>query len=85
MRFQKRHKAWNKGLTKEIDNRLKLSGKRGSKTKKKLYAEGKIIHWTKLENYKEKFKNGEHLSSTCKPLQIHLGINFFPCSYLQEE
>jgi hypothetical protein len=59
MRFQKRHKAWNKGLTKEIDNRLKLSGKRGSKTKKKLYAEGKIIHWTKLENYKEKFKNGE--------------------------
>ena len=43
-RFKKGHKAWNEGLTKEIDERVRKIGEKSGKTLKRLYKEGKIIH-----------------------------------------
>lgn len=34
------YKAWNNGLTKETDGRVRISGEKGSKTKKRLFKEG---------------------------------------------
>ena len=47
-------KAWNKGLTKEIDERVRKNAEATSKTRKKLFKEKKIkpyAHW------KGKFKS----------------------------
>ena len=35
-------KIWNKGLTKKTDKRIKIAGEKESKTKKKLFKEGKL-------------------------------------------
>ena len=40
--WKKGHKTWNKGLTKDSDERLVKSGKSVSKTKRRLFREGKI-------------------------------------------
>lgn len=38
-----RMKIWNEGLTKETDERLKLAGEKCSKTKLRLFKEGKLV------------------------------------------
>ena len=43
MVFKKGDTSWSKGLTKETDRRLVISGKRISKTKKKM----KLTPWNK--------------------------------------
>ncbi len=42
MKFKKRAAPWNKGLTKETDERIKKFGESVSETRKRLFKEGKI-------------------------------------------
>lgn len=62
--FKKGNIPWNKGLTKELDERLKHSGLKGSKTRKRLYKEGKI---------KKVVKRGQHLSPSTEFKKGHKG------------
>ena len=45
--FKKCMSSWNKGLNKKINKILKQSGEKSSKTKKRLFKEGKLIIWSK--------------------------------------
>lgn len=47
VRFRKEHVPWNKGLTKETDERVKNNGISQGITMKKLYTEGKLVAWSK--------------------------------------
>lgn len=52
---------WNKGMTKETDNRIRISSERMAKTKKRLYVEGKIKPYPteqRREIWKKKFAEG---------------------------
>lgn len=46
--------GWNKGLTKETNESLKISGEKASKTLKEGYASGKIIQHPQSEEFKKK-------------------------------
>ncbi len=60
--FKKGNKSWNEGLTKENDERLRTGGEKSSKTKTRLYAEGKIklSGWALMRNEDPTYQNGEN-------------------------
>jgi len=80
-------KAWNEGLTKSTDNRVKKSGQKLSKTRRKLFEEGKLKSWiTGLSKDTDKrvmqlsrklsgiSKSKEHIAKMVKTI-IDKGIN----------
>jgi len=44
-------KPWNKGLTKETDERVRNSGEKGAKTNRKKYKKGELKIWNEGMNY----------------------------------
>ena len=75
---------WNKGLTKEDNEIIKVSSEKCSETKKRLYKEGEIKTWNKGKHYSlgihRTKKQKDHLS------KLNSGTNhpFFGCHHTKE-
>lgn len=85
IRFNKKHnKAWNKGLTKETDKRVKA----GAKTLKESYATGKIENHNKgkkcsnEQKEKTRISTLKYLEKTKGPIRQRYSIN--ACKYIDE-
>ncbi len=64
--FKKGHKTWNIGLTKKTDERIKSGGEKGSKTRKRLFKEGKWVSPMKNKNHTKETKDKLKISGKKK-------------------